>query len=122
MVATSQPLAAQAGLQMIARGGNAADAAIASAITLTLVEPTGCGIGSDAFAILWDGQQLNGLNASGRAPARFDPKKYQGMEELPFCGWNPVTVPGVVSGWVAVSEKFGKLPFADLFEPAIRYA
>ena len=84
MVATSQPLAAQAGLQMIARGGNAADAAIASAITLTLVEPTGCGIGSDAFAILWDGQQLHGLNASGRAPAGFDPKKYQGMEELPF--------------------------------------
>ena len=122
MVATSQPLAAQAGLQMIARGGNAADAAIASAITLTLVEPTGCGIGSDAFAILWDGQQLHGLNASGRAPARFDPKKYQGMEKLPFRGWDSVTVPGVVSGWVAVSEKFGKLPFADLFEPAIQYA
>lgn len=100
MVATSQPLAAQAGLQMIARGGNAADAAIASAITLTLVEPTGCGIGSDAFAILWDGQQLNGLNASGRAPARFDPKKYQGMEELPFVAGIPSLCRGSCqAGW-----------------------
>src|SRR5690606_17803977 len=72
VVATSQPLAAQAGLQMLARGGNAVDAALAAAITLCVVEPTGNGIGSDAFAILWDGERLHGLNASGRSPARLD--------------------------------------------------
>lgn len=122
MVSTSQPLAAQAGLSMLARGGNAADAALATAITLTLVEPTGNGIGSDAFCILWDGEQLHGLNASGRAPAAWTLDYFKGREEIPYHGWDSVTVPGAVSGWVAVSERFGKLPFETLFEPAIQYA
>ncbi len=122
MVATSQPLAAQAGLSMLARGGNAADAAIATAITLTLVEPTGNGVGSDAFAILWDGNQLHGLNASGRSPAAWTPERFSGLDQMPQHGWNSVTVPGAVSAWVAISERFGKLPFETLFEPAIGYA
>ncbi|WP_300036705.1 gamma-glutamyltransferase family protein [uncultured Roseobacter sp.] len=122
IVSTSQPLAAQAGLSMLARGGNAADAAIAAAITLTLVEPTGNGVGSDAFAIIWDGSDLHGLNASGRAPGGWTPERFAGLEQMPFHGWDSVTVPGAVSGWVAVSERFGSLPFADLFEPAIHLA
>ncbi|MBS0126700.1 gamma-glutamyltransferase family protein [Thetidibacter halocola] len=122
MVATSQPLAAQAGLSMLARGGNAVDAAIATAITLTVVEPTGNGLGSDAFCILWDGKELHGLNASGRSPAGWTPERFAGQQAIPFRGWESVTVPGAVSAWVALSERFGKLPFADLFEPAIRYA
>lgn len=122
MVSTSQPLAAQAGLSMLARGGNAVDAALAAAITLPLVEPTGNGLGSDAFCILWDGQRLQGLNASGRAPAAWTPDYFKGHETLPFHGWDSVTVPGAVSSWVALSERFGKLPFETLFEPAIGYA
>jgi gamma-glutamyltranspeptidase/glutathione hydrolase len=122
VVSTSQPLAAQAGLSMLAQGGNAADAALAAAITLTLVEPTGNGIGSDAFCILWDGKELHGLNASGRAPAAWTQEYFKGHDKMPFHGWDSVTVPGAVSGWVAVSERFGKLPFQTLFEPAIGYA
>ena len=122
VVATSQPLAAQAGLSMLARGGNAADAAVAAAITLTLTEPTGNGVGSDAFAILWDGKELHGLNASGRSPAGWLPERFAGLDEMPFHGWESVTVPGAVLAWVAVSERFGKLPFADLFAPAIALA
>jgi gamma-glutamyltranspeptidase/glutathione hydrolase len=121
MVATSQPLAAQAGLEMLARGGNAVDAALAAAITLTLVEPTGNGLGSDAFAIVWDGTELHGLNASGRAPAAWTPERFAGRAEMPFTGWDAVTVPGAVSAWVALSERFGRLPFAALFERAIAY-
>lgn len=122
MVSTSQPLAAQAGLSMITRGGNAADAAVASAIALTVVEPTGNGVGSDAFAILWDGTQLHGLNASGRSPAAWTQEKFAGRDEMPMHGWDSVTVPGAVSAWVEISAKFGKLPFQTLFEPAIGYA
>ncbi|RYX86454.1 gamma-glutamyltransferase family protein [bacterium] len=121
VVATSQSLAAQAGLQMLARGGNAVDAALATAIALTVVEPTSNGIGSDAFAQVWDGQ-LHGLNASGRAPAAWNPARFTGLTEMPLKGWDAVTVPGAVSAWVALSERFGTLPFADLFEPTIRYA
>lgn len=120
VVATSQPLAAQAGLSMLARGGNAVDAALAAAITLVLVEPTGNGLGSDAFAILWDGAQLHGLNASGRSPAGWTPARFpNGMPER---GWESVTVPGAVSAWVDLSTRFGKLPFPTLFEPAIDLA
>lgn len=126
IVATSQPLAAQAGLQVLWQGGNAVDAAIASAIALTVVEPTSNGIGSDGFAIIWDGHQLHGLNASGRSPAAWTPEyfaqKYPGASTLPMRGWDSVTVPGAVSQWVALSKKMGKLPFTKLFEPAIRYA
>ncbi|MBW4707187.1 gamma-glutamyltransferase family protein [Roseobacter sp. YSTF-M11] len=122
MVATSHPLAAQAGLSMLSRGGNAIDAALAAAITLTVVEPTGNGIGSDAFAILWDGGELHGLNASGRSPAGWSPDRFDGLQKMPFHGWESVTVPGAVSAWVSLSEKFGRLPFESLFEPAIGYA
>ena len=122
MVAASQPLAAQAGLQMLKRGGNAVDAALATAITLTLVEPTGCGLGSDAFAIIWDGNCLHGLNSSGRSPASWTENRFSNFEEMPYRGWESVTVPGVVAGWVSLAEKFGKLPFQELFEPAVRYA
>lgn len=122
VVATSQPLAAQAGLRMLLQGGNAVDAAIAAAITLTVVEPTSNGIGSDAFAILWDGSELHGLNASGRSPAGWTPDRYAHLDEMPRRGWDAVTVPGAVSAWVSMSSRFGRLPFADLFAPAISYA
>jgi gamma-glutamyltranspeptidase/glutathione hydrolase len=121
-VATSQPLAAQAGLRMMLKGGNAVDAILATAITLTVVEPTSNGIGSDAFCILWDGSNLHGLNASGRSPAAWNLDRYKGHKVMPTRGWDAVTVPGAVSAWVELSKRFGKLPFADLFEPAIRYA
>jgi gamma-glutamyltranspeptidase / glutathione hydrolase len=122
VVATSQPLAAQAGLRMLLAGGNAVDAALAAAIALTVVEPTGNGLGSDAFAVLWDGRELHGLNASGRAPAGWTPTRFAGAAEMPQIGWDSVTVPGAVSAWVALSRRFGRLPFADLFAPAIAYA
>jgi gamma-glutamyltranspeptidase/glutathione hydrolase len=120
VVATSQPLAAQAGLRMLLQGGNAIDAALASAIALTVVEPTGNGLGSDAFAILWEGEALHGLNASGRAPMGWTTDRFP--DGIPERGWNSVTVPGAVSGWVALSERFGALPFDELFAPAIDYA
>ena len=120
-VATSQPLAAQAGIEMLRRGGNAVDAAIATAITLTVVEPAMNGVGSDAFAIVWDGHNLTGINGSGKSPAAWTPRRFKGPN-MPTQGWDSVTVPGAVSTWIALSQKFGKLPFADLFEPAIRYA
>ena len=121
-VATSQPLAAQAGLRMMLKGGNAVDAILATAISLTVLEPTSNGIGSDAFCILWDGKQLKGLNASGRSPAAWTPDWFKGKAAMPQRGWDTVTVPGAVSAWVEMSAKYGKLPFADLFEPAIKYA
>jgi len=120
-VATSQPLAAQAGLQMLAEGGSAVDAALAAAITLTLVEPVSNGIGSDAYAILWDGRELHGLNASGRSPAAWTPDYFKGQKAMPLRGWNTVSVPGCVSAWVELHAKFGRLPFERLFERAIRY-
>ena len=126
-VATSHPLAAQAGLRMLAQGGNAVDAAIATAAAMTICEPVSNGLGSDAFAILWDGQQLHGLNASGHAPAAWTPdyfrKKYGADAKTPpKRGLDAVTVPGAVAAWVALSERFGKLPFADLMAPAIEIA
>src|ERR671933_2750392 len=121
VVATSGPLAAQAGLSMLQRGGNAVDAAIAIAIALTVVEPTSNGIGSDAFALVWDGK-LHGLNASGRSPQNLTREHFTGMEQVPSLGWLPVTVPGAVSAWRSLSQRWGKLAFEQLFEPAIRYA
>ena len=124
VVATSQPLAAQAGLRMLWAGGNAVDAAIAAAAALTIVEPVSCGLGSDAFAIVWDGRTLSGLNASGRSAAGADPAFFEKMHggKIPKRGWGAVTVPGAISAWVALSERFGKLPFADLLAPAIELA
>ena len=122
VVSTSQPLAAQAGLRMLQAGGNAVDAALAAAMALTVVEPTGCGLGSDAFAIVWDGKELHGLNASGRSPAAWSADRFKGQAEMPVKGWDTVTVPGAVSAWSALSRRFGRLPFADLAAPAIAYA
>ncbi|HEU4352826.1 MAG TPA: gamma-glutamyltransferase family protein [Burkholderiales bacterium] len=121
VVATSQPLAAQAGLQMLAGGGSAVDAILAAAITLTLVEPVSNGIGSDAYAIVWDGKQLHGLNASGRSPAGWTPEFFAGRSSMPERGWNSVSVPGCVSAWVELHRRWGKLPFEKLFEKAIEY-
>ncbi len=122
VVATSQPLASQAGLQMLANGGNAVDAALAAAITLTVVEPTSNGLGSDAFALVWDGENLHGLNGSGRSPGAWTPKRFAGFKQMPALGWDAVTVPGAVGAWVQLSRKFGSLPFEKLFDPAIEYA
>jgi gamma-glutamyltranspeptidase/glutathione hydrolase len=121
VVSTSQPLAAQAGLQMLAQGGTAVDAILATAITLTLVEPVSNGIGSDAYAIVWDGKKMHGLNASGRSPAAWTLDYFAGKSAMPVRGWDTVTVPGCVSAWVELHAKFGKLPFKKLFEQAIEY-
>ncbi len=120
-VATSQPLATLAGMEMFWAGGNAVDAAIATAIALTVVEPTSNGIGSDAFAIVWDGK-LHGLNGSGKSPAELTLEHFAGMSQVPELGWLGVTVPGAVSAWRSLWERWGKLPFEQLFAPAIRYA
>ncbi len=124
VVATSQPLAAQAGLQMLRAGGNAVDAAVATAAAKTNVEPVSNGLGSDNFAILWDGTQLHGLNASGTAPAAWTPEYFRRKhgDLFPMRGWDSVSIPGAVAGWVALSQRFGKLPFADLLQPAIELA
>ncbi|WP_084387919.1 gamma-glutamyltransferase family protein [Kushneria phosphatilytica] len=129
MVAATQPLAAQAGRDMLARGGNAVDAAIATAAALTVVEPTSNGIGGDAFALVWirddSGQsKLHGLNASGVAPAALTREAVtgEGHKEMPLYGWTPVTVPGAPSAWAALSQRFGRLDFAELLAPAIQLA
>ena len=122
VVATSQPLAAEAGLEILRKGGNAMDAAIAAASTLPVVEPTSNGLGSDAFALVWKDGKLLGLNASGRAPAALRPSHFSGMDRVPFNGWGPVTVPGAVSAWVTLNEKLGRLPLGDVLAPAMRYA
>ena len=124
VVATSQPLAAQAGLAMLQQGGNAIDAAVATAVALTVVEPTTNGIGSDAFALVWDGRRLHGLNASGRAPRALQAAdlRGQGYTTIPDEGWLPVTVPGAVAGWGELHERFGRLAWPEVMAPAIAYA
>lgn len=130
MIATSQPVAAQIGRDMLARGGNAIDAAIATAAALTVVEPTSCSIGGDAFAIVWIRDPvtgkgtMHGLNASGPAPAGLTLEQIRsaGHETMPMHGWMPVTVPGCPAAWAALSQRFGKLPFKDLLAPAIALA
>ena len=126
-VSTSHPLAAQAGLRMLWAGGSAVDAAIAAAATIMITEPVSNGLGSDAFAILWDGKELQGLNASGTAPAAWTPEYFQrkygdGCMTPPKRGMDSVTVPGAIAGWVALHERYGKLPFEDLLQPAIEVA
>jgi gamma-glutamyltranspeptidase/glutathione hydrolase len=140
VVATSQPLAAAAGLAVLRRGGNAVDAAVATAITLTVVQPGANDIGGDLFAMVWDGDNLHGLNASGRSPAALtlDAARAGAVSPLPggalggaqagsdlvmpSFGWLPVTVPGAPAGWRDLHARFGRLPFADLFTDAIGYA
>ena len=139
-VATSQPLAAAAGLAVLRRGGNAVDAAVATAIALTVVQPGSNDIGGDLFAIVWDGTALYGLNGSGRSPDALTRELVRQRaagavaapalggdqatadEVMPTWGWLPVTVPGAPAGWRDLSERFGVLPFADLFTDAIGYA
>ena len=115
IVATSQPLAAQAGLAMLAKGGNAVDAGLAAAITLTVVEPTSNGIGSDVFAILWDGQRLVGLNSSGRSPAGWTPERFAGKKAMPTLGWDSVTVN---DGPISFAAAFHKSELRGLAEAA----
>lgn len=125
MVCTSQPLASQAGLTILQQGGNAIDAAIATAICQTIVEPTNNGLGSDCFALVWTGGKLHGLNGSGYAPQRLTPEAVAAggaTERMPLRGWEAVTVPGAPSAWAELHKRFGRLPFAKLFEPAIYYA
>ncbi|QIK69544.1 gamma-glutamyltransferase [Erysipelothrix sp. HDW6C] len=120
MVGTASPLASQVGLEILKKGGNAIDAAIATAAALTVVEPSGNGIGGDNFAIVWFEGEMYGLNASGAAPALMDAyaMKDRGDKEVTKFGLDPVTVPGVPSGWVALSKRFGKLPLDVVLEPA----
>jgi gamma-glutamyltranspeptidase / glutathione hydrolase len=124
VVATSQPLAASAGLRMLAHGGNAIDAVVAAAAAITIVEPVSCGLGSDAFAIVWDGKSLQGLNASGWSPkswtSEYFKRKYG--DDVPLRGWDSVSVPGVVAGWAALHKRYGKLPFEQCLGPAIELA
>jgi gamma-glutamyltranspeptidase/glutathione hydrolase len=126
MVATSQPLATQVGLDILRQGGNAIDAAIAANAMLGLVEPTGSGIGGDLFAIVWDAktQKLYGLNASGRSPKSLTLEhfKLQGLDSIPAYGPLPVSVPGVVDGWFELHTKFGNLPMTSILSPSIEYA
>lgn len=124
MVSTSHPLAAQAGLDILKKGGNAIDAAIATAAALTVVEPTSNGIGGDAFALVWVKDKLHGLNSSGPAPRGISIEKLKelGYEEIPRFGWVPVTVPGAPGAWSELSKRFGKLPLIEVLAPAIQYA
>ncbi|PFV93145.1 gamma-glutamyltransferase [Priestia megaterium] len=124
MVATSQPLAAQAGLEILKKGGNAIDAAIATAASLTVLEPASNGIGGDAFAIVWTNEQIYGLNASGPSPKSISIKAVEGkgFKEIPKYGMIPVTVPGTPAAWATLSKRFGKLSLLEVLQPAIRYA
>lgn len=124
MVATTQPLAAQAGLDVLKRGGNAVDAAIATAICLTVLEPVSNGVGGDSFALVWMEGRLHGLNASGCAPQglTIEKLKARGITRMPRRGVLPVMVPGTPASWVALSRRFGRLPLRELASAAIRYA
>lgn len=122
VVATSHPLAAQAGLRVLLKGGNAVDAALAAAISLNVLEPVSSGIGGDALVLIWDGANLHGINGSGRAPASWSPDMFSDARVMPHDGWGSITIPGAVATWTAVSKRFGKLAFAELFAPAIEYA
>lgn len=126
MVCSSQPLAAQAGLGMLKQGGTAADAIIAAASCLTVLEPTSNGLGSDAFALYWNEKEkkLYGLNGSGYAPAHLTPETMMqnGADKMPVRGWGAVDVPGAVSAWAELHKKFGALDFSNVLQPAISYA
>ena len=124
MVGSASPLASQAGLEIMKKGGNAIDAAIATAATLTVVEPSGNGIGGDAFVIVWFEGKMYGLNSSGFAPELIDPSALHaaGETEITKFGLTPVTVPGIPAAWAELSKRFGKLSLLDCLEPAIKIA
>ena len=126
MVATSQPLAALAGLQMLMQGGNAVDAAVACAAALNVVEPESTGVGGDMFALIWNAQekQVRALNGSGRAPAAasIDELKSAGHRQMPGEGPYSVSIPGTVHGWETILAAHGSMPLSEVLKPAIRYA
>ncbi|KAB7743627.1 gamma-glutamyltransferase [Nostocoides sp. F2B08] len=124
VVATSHPAAAEAGRDILRAGGTAVDAAVATAAALTVVEPTSNGIGGDAFALVWDGSRLHGYNGSGRAPAALTGQTLRelGHDQVPLHGWAAVTVPGQVRAWADLHERFGRLPWERVLEPAVRLA
>jgi len=126
MAATSQPLATQVALDVLKAGGSAVDAAIAANAALGLMEPTGCGIGGDLFAIVWDAEkhELTGLNASGRSPQSLTLQHFRdlGIDSIPYLGPLTVSVPGTVDGWFELHKRYGRLPMAELLQPAIEYA
>ena len=124
MVGTTQPLAAQAGLDILKKGGNAIDAAIATAACLTVLEPTSNGMGGDAFVLFWRDGKLHGLNSSGPAPRSISVNaiKDRGYTEMPKTGFLPVTVPGIPAAWAELSKEHGELEFQRILEPAIKYA
>ncbi|PMP81934.1 MAG: gamma-glutamyltransferase, partial [Roseiflexus castenholzii] len=126
VVATSQPLAAQAGLRMLLAGGSAADAVVAAAAALNVVEPMSTGIGGDAFALAYDAQSrtVHALNGSGRAPAALSRETFtaRGLTGIPLTGMLPVTVPGAVDAWVELLAAYGRLPLSQVLAPAIDYA
>lgn len=126
IAATSHPLATQVALDILKKGGTAIDAAIAANACLGLMEPTGCGIGGDLYAIVWDSKtsKLHGLNASGRSPKSLTANVFaqKGLTSIPPYGPLPVSVPGAVDGWDQLHKKFGRLPLSALLEPAIKYA
>ena len=126
MAATSQPLATQIALDILKNGGSAVDAAIAANAALGLMEPTGCGIGGDLVAIVWDAEQgeLTGLTASGRSPRSLTLQHFRdlGMSRIPYLGPLTVSVPGAVDGWYELHDRYGRLPMTELLAPAIRYA
>lgn len=124
MVATGQPMAAQAGLEILQKGGNAIDAAIATAATLTVVEPVANGIGGDSFALVWVKDKIYGLNSSGKSPKSISMESLaeRGITEIPKYGFVPITVPGAPAGWVELSRRFGRLPLSEVLAPAIKYA
>jgi len=126
MAATSQPLATMTAVEILRRGGSAVDAAIAANAVLGVAEPTGCGIGGDLFAIVWDAKsgQLHGLNGSGRSPRSLPAEEFRrrGLTKIPSFGVLPISVPGCVDGWFELHGRFGRLPKSEVLEPAIRYA
>ena len=124
MAATSHPLATQVAINILQKGGSAVDAAIAANAVLGLVEPTGCGIGGDLFAIIWDNNknELKGLNASGKSPQNLQLNDFDNLDEIPYLGPLPITVPGAVDGWFEMHDKYGKLSMLELLQPAIDYA
>ncbi len=122
MICTSQPLAAQAGLDILKKGGNAIDAAVSTAACLTVVEPTSCGIGGDAFALFWKDAKLHGLNSSGPSPQGISIDDLEGYEDMPTHGWIPVTVPGIPMAWHTLVEEHGELSLEEVLEPAVGYA
>ena len=126
MVATGSTLASSAGLEILRKGGNAVDAAIATAAALTVVEPTANGLGGDCFAIVWMNKKIIGLNASGYSPTNLTLEnvrmKHGEVDKMPMFDWTPVMVPGQIKGWEALSQRFGKLSLSECLQPAIRYA